>query len=355
MIKKVFIIDNDVTGLRYTTQWTDFVPQEIRSWGYSVDIIKGHPNPNWRLGYHNNFMSLSALYNNIGQLHQNGHIPNDAIFIIPNARTPIGLALNELRSLASDGKRNWKIIAFWDEGIYYTYLNFKSNMYYGKYKGYYDWSLKFEKFLSSCYDINLVNNEYQLEHFNRHLGNNKANVQLCPNPFSSLYDFAKKQPEPEKNDIIVCITRPLSEHDSRLFFHLKDVYPQYDFIRCYEKNYDIMSHYRTLSRAKIVISHSAKEVNPFPIWEALLFGCIPLIPDSKINKLFFGYDYLFPRQLLAPPFINYVKGRHFILDKIEGYMENYADYTEMLPTLAETIHNKYYSSQPLKEILCNMS
>ena len=347
-MKKVFIVDNDVTGVRYTSQWTDFVPQEIKSWGYDVEIIKGHPNPNWKYGYLNNFLSVASLYNNAGQLIQNKHIPYNAIFIFPNARHPLVLALNEYKTLKG---LEWRFIGFWDDGIYYTYLNFKSNMYYGKYKGYYDWSLKFEKFLSACYDYNLVNNEHQLEHYNRFLAASKGGETiLCPNPFSSLYEFSKKQ-EIEKTDLIVCITRPNSDHDIRLFTNLKKIYPEYDFVLCYEKNYSIIEHYRLLSKAKIVISHSAKEANPFPIWEALMFGCIPLIPDTKVNKLFFGNDYTFPRKILIPPFLNYIKARHFMHDKIKGYMENYLDYSEQIPILCKKVHDKYYDSNQLKILL----
>lgn len=348
--RKVFIVDNDVTGVRYTTYWSDFVPKEIKSWGYDVEVIKGHPNPNWKYGYHNNFLSVASLYNNAGQLIINRHVPDDAIFIFPNARHPLVLALTEYKCLY---KKNWKFLGFWDDGIYYTYLNFKSNMYYGKYKGYYDWSLKFEKFLSACYDINLINNEHQLAHFKRFLNNAKANIQICPNPFSYLYEYAKKQIT-EKSDLIVCITRPSSQHDINLFVNLRKIYPEYDFVLCYEKNWSIIEHYRLLSKAKIVISHSAKEANPFPIWEALMFGCIPLIPDTNINKLFFGNTYTFPRKILIPPFLNYIKARHFMHDKIKGYMENYLDYSEQIPILCKDVHDKYYSSEGLKQILCKI-
>lgn len=344
---KVFIVDNDVTGIRYAAQWTEFVPKEIKSWGYDVSVINGHPNPNWKYGYINQFQSVSALYGNTAQLIRNKHMPNDAIFIFPNARSPLVLALKEYSTLY---QKNWKFIGFWDEGIYYTYLNYKSNMYYGKYKGYYEWSLKFEKFLSSAYDINLINNEYQLTYWNRILAKNKATAELCPNPFSSLYNFSKTIPQ-EKSDTIVCITRPLSDHDVSLFTNLKKIYPNYDFILAYEKNHNMETHYRILSKAKIVFSHSAREANPFPIWESLMFGCIPLMPDTYINRLFFGEDYTFPRKILIPPFLNYVRARHTVHDKIVGYMENYLDYSEMIPILADKVHEKYYSSEGLKNIL----
>jgi len=246
--------------------------------------------------------------------------------------------------------KKWAFIGFWDEGIYYTYLNFKSNMYYGKYKGYYDWSLRLEKFVAACYNYNLINNSHQLEHYTRQLTKKKDAAILCSNPFSSLYEFSKKQ-VCEKTDLIVCITRPQSQHDIFLFSNLRKIYPNYEFVLCYEKNYSITEHYRLLSRAKIVISHSAKEANPFPIWEALMFGCIPLIPDTRINKLFFGTEYLFPRKILIPPFLNYVKSRHFIHDKIIGYMENYLDYSEQIPILCKNVHDKYYNSQQLKNLL----
>ncbi len=347
--RKVYIVDNDVTGIRYTTQWTDFVPQEIKSWGYEVEIIKGHPNPNWRYGHLNVFQSLSSLYSNSGNLIRYKHIPDDAIFIFPNARSPLVLALNEYKCLKG---LDWKFLAFWDEGIYYTYLNFKSNMYYGKYKGYYDWSLKYERFISVCYDYNLINNEHQYGHYTRNLINNRTGeVRICSNPFSSLYEFSKKQVQNEKTDLILCITRPLSEHDVSLFVNLRKIYPQYEFALCYEKNYTITEHYRMLARAKIVISHSAKEANPFPIWEALMFGCIPLIPNTQINKMFFGTEYTFPRKILIPPFLNYIKSRHLIHDKITGYMENYLDYHEQIPILCKNVHDRYYNSNDLKTLL----
>lgn len=347
-MRKVFIIDNDVTGLRYTTQWEDFVPKEIASWGYETAIVNGHPNPNWRLGYINNFKAYGYLNHNISHLIHNFHVPDDSIFIFANARNPLILQLKEY----SDQKGlDYKFIGYWDEGIYYTYVNFASHMYYGKYKGKYEWSLKFEKFLSSCYDYNIINNEYQMKYFKRIVGHRAKHVLLGPNPFSSLYKYIQSYPKDEKYDLIACITRPMSDHDKYLFYNMRKIYPQYDFVMCYEKNSDMTEHYRLLSKAKIVFSHAAREVNPFPIWEAVAFNCIPLIPNSNINELFFGRQYIFPRKILIPPFLNYIKARHFVHDKIQGYMENYLDYSEHLPILSDDLHNRYYNSEHLKLLL----
>lgn len=351
--RKVFILDNDVTGVRYNTQWSDFVPDEVTSWGYNCEVIKGLQNPQFGKGLINNFRSEANLANNFSFLLQNGHIPNDAIFIFPNARNPLILLINELKFL---NKTDYKFIGFWDEGMYYTYLNWKSNFYYGKYKGDYNWSLKYEKFLSSCYDYNLINNEHQLEHFNRHLAGNKSkNVRLCPNPFSSIYNYSA-QKEFIKENLIISIARNGSEHDKFLFYNMRKIFPEYEFVLAYEKKHNIIEHYRLLSKAKVIISHSARESNPFPIWEAMCFGCIPLIPNTKINRMMFNMDeFTFPRKILIPPFLNYIKNRHLIFDKIKGYINLYDDYLEQVNLIKESAYLKYFNSDGLKQILKEIS
>lgn len=351
--RKVYIVDNDVTGMRYNTQWSDFVPDEINEWGFECEVIKGLQNPQYGKGYFNIFRSQAILSNNFAFLIENKHIPDDAIFIFPNARNPLILLLNEYKHFA---KKNYKCIGFWDEGIYYTYLNFRSNFYYGKWKGNYEWSLKYEKMLTACYDYNLINNSYQLNHFNRHLNKAKANnLRLCGNPFSSIYNYSKTI-NPVKSDLIVSIARMNSDHDRFIFSNLRKLYPQYEFVLAYEKKFNIIEYYRLLSKAKVVISHSAKESNPFPIWEAMLFGCIPLVPNTIINRMMFdGDSFTFPRKILIPPFLTYIKNRHLILDKLEGYINLYDDYLEQVKYVREKTHNEWFNSNDLKNILIEIN
>ena len=113
MSRRVYIVDNDVTGARYNTQWSDFVPEEVKSWGYDCVVIQGLQNAIPNKGFFNNFRSEAILANNVAFLLSGNEtrIPEDAIFIFPNARNPLVLLLSEMNYL---NNTNYKFIGFWD-------------------------------------------------------------------------------------------------------------------------------------------------------------------------------------------------------------------------------------------------
>ena len=70
----------------------------------------------------------------------------------------------------------------------------------------------------------------------------------------------------------------------------------------------------------------------------------------------FGMEFTFPRKILVPPFLNYIKNRNLIFDKFKGYMNMYEDYLENVNVIKDVVYEKYFTSEGLKNILnevCN--
>ena len=67
----------------------------------------------------------------------------------------------------------------------------------------------------------------------------------------------------------------------------------------------------------------------------------------------FNKDWIYSGIALKPPYLNFIRNREEIVQKIWNSVENYINYS--LQKEVENIKQHYYNSNDLKEVLCKLT
>lgn len=346
-MRKVIIVDNHGLHQRFNSQWSFHASKEIESWGFDVSVVTTRKGKLYSKGFLNSFWGEGKVNEGIAQLINNNKIPDDTIFIFTDAHSYAAYLLHEYRTL---NNLNYTLIGFWTDSIFFLEGNIRA-----RYRGReFFFVRKMEESLARCYDINLVSTE----HFREEISKKSLlyiNSKVCALPFSKLLDVPNNYSEFEKEDIILLLSSADEEHDVRTFKSLKSLVPEsYALVVCHEGDLTEIEYHRLLARSKMAVSVSKSNSNPYHIFEALLFGVYPLIPDIPAFKDIFNEQFLYDHRILRPPHINFIRGA----DKIIEISENVVEQEHIDPIViseAQRIHEKYYNSNQFKEIICSIT
>ena len=83
----------------------------------------------------------------------------------------------------------------------------------------------------------------------------------------------------EKEDIILFPHRLAPEKQPEVFDYLAEQMPEYKFIKCQELNLSKRDYHKLLGKAKMVFSANLQETLGISVYEGLVVGAIPLVPD----------------------------------------------------------------------------
>lgn len=344
---RVFVIDNHSGSVLYNKTWERLSAEldELDGVLRSRIIIGSKMNdPKF-----SQFHDLAAISNDL-LMSLKRFAKKDSIFIFANARDPIAFMLRQHSQIYD---LNFTLIGFWLDGTHDQYGELRS---YFRGKDY-RWSNKLERALFDCFDYNLVPRESQVYHATKSLNAATAKkVMQCPLPFSQtvsdIKSFLDNLGDVDKDDMVILNAYPNSYHNKELFDSMEHMFPNYIFMTTYQQPVDRNSYFRLLSRAKVVISTNQADVNTFSIFEAMMFGCIPILPDIDSYSEIFSDKWLYSSKILKPPYLNFIRGSHQIYDKVNYYIENY-DEIDMSDEI-DDIYKKFYSSDKLKEIILSL-
>lgn len=344
--KQVYIIDNNSGGLRYDNRWK-WVADEITRWGFDCKIIDGWKTQSTKLTTQAPFFILSSISNKLGQLFTEGVVESDCIFIFPDARDLNIIALHEYRVV---NNLKFTMIGFWNDGA------FKPGGVRKKSKENYYWTKKWERTLVECLDFNLISTPSDFPKFKSFYNKVRANEILqCGLPLSgtsAVVNYIMMDEHEEKEDLIIMNTKSESMYDYRLFEIVANEHRNCRFINCNQHNIPEVEYYRLLSISKVVFSVNLEDSHPYNILESMTMGAIPILPDIDIYKEYFGDEWLYDKRILRPPYLNFIRGREYIDDKILEYTKNYLSYN--IKEIAQQIELEFFNSNELKEILCQL-
>jgi glycosyltransferase involved in cell wall biosynthesis len=155
-----------------------------------------------------------------------------------------------------------------------------------------------------------------------------------------------------KDDIVIMNTSPESIHDIKIFDALQQEMPQFQFININDRSLTQPEYQRLLARSKVVLSLNRTDTDPYTILESMALGSIPILPDLPLYSEMFNNEWLYSNISLKPPYLNFIRNREEIIQKIWNSVENYLNYN--LQNEVQEITNTYYNSKDLKQILCKL-
>ena len=345
---KLFFVDNASHNVSENYRW-NLAIKELQNNDCGYDIIPisiGHSNFKH---YHesNKYHSSSALSSEI-TYHLKTSVDENSVFLFANARDPLVLMLHEYRITYN---KKFKMIGFWTDSVSFAKGNLRRKIK----KSDYNWTIKYERCIADCFDSNLVSSNLLL-HKMKYIYPAIINIEKCSLPFdSTLKDISSDVHDLgiEKDDIIIMNTSAESLHDLKIFEALQTEFPQYQFINVGERNLAQSEYKRLLARSKVVLSLNRTDIDPYTIVESMALGSIPILPDLPLYTEMFNPEWIYSSITLKPPYLNFIRNREEITQKIWNSVENYINYS--LQNEVEMIKNRYYNSNDLKEILCKLT
>jgi len=347
-MKNLYIVTLEKLDSRYTKQWYDFWKEEF-SKEFNVIYIDG--NNVYEDSNINNTIDKGRFLDinktniwkayqvvKMGELFRDEVINEDDSFIFMDGWD---FGITALKYMSQLNNINIKI---------YTYLHAGSwdNWDFITQAGLREWAKHTELgWLKAC-DGHFVATEYHktliTRYFNREQLKDKIHVVGFPMDWKKELSGLEELKQMPKKDIIIFPHRLNKEKSPESFDKLKTVLHKYQFITTVDKNLSKEDYYKLLCTAKVVFSASKQETFGIGTVEAMLLGCIPVVPDrlayvELYNPLFKYNDSYTSRQRIEHIMERYYSSE--ILDKAlkENQEKIIKDSLDAIPKMCEVIKN----------------
>ncbi len=162
------------------------------------------------------------------------------------------------------------------------------------------WAKSFEEIVFDITDKIFVGSEFIKNQIieRRYVDANKIIVTGLPLDSTIRKEVAKDSIQAllnSKEDIVVFNGRNVAEKQPDLFNSLKFRLANkgIKFVNTQLEGFSKEEYYNILKKAKVVVSFALQENFGFGINEAVMFGCIPVLPNRLVYPEFYGSDYLY--------------------------------------------------------------
>jgi hypothetical protein len=342
----IHIIDYVNTDVKHMDHWQTVVPHALEREGYEVNVIGGTDlalaRTDWNL--------LGEMYYKTSQFQNlyeeiiTNNVSDGDIFIVGDAWNPTSIAFKYIQLVMG---LDVTVIGMWRDGIYDKYSKVRTGL-LAKPKR---WAKTFERSLYDSYDFNcFISEEHRKRFLTRyHLKYTDRGI-VTGLPYGGLVDIASGYNDVEKEDIIVLPHDAVDTGQRDIFKALRNYLSEYTFIDCHELRLNSSEYYSILNRAKAVMAINLSESDPTNMYEAMLFGCIPIVPDALIYADLLPERFWYPSHYTQPPFLNFVRGRDFMHERVRDVIDNYESYAEELH-IVDGLGDKYFNNEPLIGLL----
>jgi small basic protein len=292
----------------------------------------------------------SVQLKRILDLFNEGRVVDGDIFVFGNAWNYIAIPLSYFRD---EYGVEIKLVGFWGNSMF----NPHSPMHNRFLRKHRTTAKFFERSLYESYDLNCFFDGLQYNKFQTFFGEKFARTsksEITGYPFGYLKDvFNANTP---KTDTIV-MPYYLATVDEHFYYEgLSKSTPmsKYNFIHAYKTHNNRERYSEILKQCKMLFCFQRFEYNPVLIWEGMLNGVIPLVPDIGVFSQMLPEEYQYPESLAIisnrNPLLNVVRRRIQMEMRIIETMDNYKKMAKQMEPLTKKIGNQYYNNSKLLKI-----
>lgn len=344
----IHVVDYINTGLRHADQWSTMIPDMLRRNGYDVNVISGAdsiPGSDNVLG---ETLYRSTQYNELYSLLISGEVSPKDLFIFADAWNPNAITL---RYLGEYLKLKLRIIGVWRGGVF----DLNSRMWHTMYGRPKAWAGTFERTLYSVYDYNCYFDEATRTRFLKKYTLRTIEKAITTGfPVEDVKISRDQYPPIEKQNLVVLAHDAVNSEQADIFKALRAYLTDFEFINCQDLRLDREEYYDVLAKAKVILAINPYDTNLSSIYEAMVFGCVPIVPDATLYSTVFPEQYRYPAHYVQPPFLNFVRGRQVLYQKIQTGIEQHEILMSELIKHTVEIGDRYFSNQPLVDLLGRM-
>lgn len=280
----LYLIDLESVESRYTKQWKTHLPTLFRSNGIDVTVIEGPTDipaattPGAFLNFGGTNIYKSAQLEQIAKLFCEGKIKDGDYFLYTDAWNPTVIQLKYMAELLGIKLR---IGGMWHAGSY------DPQDFLGRLIGDASWVRKAEMSMYDCYDDNFFATKFHIDLFTNTFWDDDRDIdrQLLHSirqvgwPMEYIESDLSDYKNMEKENIILFPHRIAPEKQPEVFDYLAEQMPEYKWIKCQEENLSKEDYHKLLGKAKLVFSANLQETLGISVYEGLVVGSIPMIPD----------------------------------------------------------------------------
>lgn len=341
----IWILALETVETRYTCEWFYSVPQSLKdhlnksgkSANISTNFISVTPNDHNIItltgNIDNNETTAGAFLNfastNIWKSSQleklAGYFSSNKItdgdqFLITDAWNPCILQLKYMIDLL--GYKNCKIHAIWHAGQYDPY-DFLGRCLPDK-----TWAKSTEQALFQAIDYNYFATNFHIELYKQNVFDNKLdeklNSKICLSgqPHEYMVETITKYKDTPKQNKVIFPHRIAPEKNPDMFRELGREMYEYEFIVCQDYKMSKSEYHEHMSTSKIMFSASMQETLGIGAMEAILTGCIPLVPDRLSYAEMYTNFFKYPSQW-TEDWDRFLQNKDNIKNLIKDKIRNY--------------------------------
>ena len=344
---KVFLVELEPVETRYTAQWKQYLPQQLRDSGLDVHIISGPDDapqdttPGAFLNFSGTNYWKSEQLKNISQLFANGEVQDGDYFLYTDAWNPTVLQLKYMSELL-DVKV--KIGGMWHAGSY------DPADFLGRLIGDAAWCRLAEESMFNVFDHNFFATQFHIDLFLKSfpdVDRNKIYRVGWPMEYmSSLLDEYKIPAN--KMDLVLFPHRVAPEKQVEIFKDLAKELPDVEFVVAQEHNLTKDEYHMLLCRSKIVFSANTQETLGISCFEGALVGSYPMVPDRLSYTEMYGHSFKYPSEW-TENWDSYLTNKDKLIKHINLVL--HADYAESIDSLANSLSTDFFSGKELYKVI----
>src|SRR6056300_1585831 len=345
----IYIVDIEAVDTRYTKQWKDYLPQQLRrATNHEVTVVSGGNTPQATtpgafLNFGGTNVYKSKQLEQIGEMFCNGQVKNGDYFLYTDAWNPTVIQLRYMAELLGV---DISIGGLWHAGSY------DPQDFLGRLIGDKPWVRHAERSMYCTYDDNFFATTFHIDLFEesfREIMVEKEPVRVGW-PMEYLRNSLDSYKCMEKRDLILFPHRVAPEKQVEIFRDLQTHLPQYEFVVCQERELTKNEYHNLLGEAKMVFSANLQETLGISWYEGALVNAIPMVPD-RLSYTEMALPELKYPSVWTEDFTSYRQHRNKVVAQIREYMENYDDFLVSLEKQRTKLNKEFFSGAALYDAI----
>ena len=364
MKSTIWIFSLEPIETRYTAQWHSHVPALLKNkLGDRFNVVQvdgvqknSQLTPGAFLNFSDtNYWKSAQMCAFLEQHNQGKTGPNDH-FIFTDAWNPTVIQLKYMSDLLGF---NWTLHGLWHAGSY------DPQDFLGRLIGNAPWVRHSEKAFFEAIDFNYFATDFHIEMFVRNLLNDGLNenpwldedlddalkgrwagVVRSGWPMEYMAETLAPYKGRRKRDLILFPHRIAPEKQIEIFWDLRLILPQYDFVVCQEQALTKDQYHTLLGEAKMVFSANLQETLGISCYEGALVDAIPMVPDRLSYTEMYYEGFKYPSHW-TESFDSYMKYRAELVHHIIVTMTHYEKRLPQLAKQTDDLTARFFSCQAL--------
>ena len=343
----IFIVDIEAVDTRYTKQWKEYLPKQLRkATNEGVAIISGGDTPQATtpgafLNFGGTNVYKSKQLETIGEMFCKGQVADGDYFLYTDAWNPTVIQLKYMAELLGV---DITIGGLWHAGSY------DPQDFLGRLIGDKPWVRHAEQSMYECYDDNFFASEFHIDLFAESLNIDDDKTHRVGWPMEYLKDSLVQYKGMQKRNLILFPHRVAPEKQVDIFRDLAERLPQYEFVVCQEQELTKNEYHNLLGEAKMVFSANLQETLGISWYEGALVDAIPMVPDRLSYSEMALPEFTYPSEW-TESFDAYLHHKSKVVAQIVNYMENFDSLQVSLEKQRMKLNKQFFSGAALYDTI----